>query len=116
MKQRATQVSEELRKIISMIFIDDVSDPRMGFITITRVEMTDDLRFARVFYSILGDEAKKAESLEALEENMPFIRRLAVERLNKKFAPEIRFVEDHGIDETFKIDAILKKIKKNEDK
>ena len=114
MSQRANQVAEELRKIISMIFIDDLSDPRMGFVTITRIELTKDLRFARVFYSVLGAEDEKRSTRETLEENLAFIRHLAVERINMKFAMEIRFEEDPSIEASFKIDTILKKLKKNE--
>lgn len=116
MSQRSSQVAEELRKIISMILLEDLSDPRMGFITITRIELTDDLRFARVFYSVLGSEDQKASTREALDENLPFIRRQAVERINMKFAMEIRFEEDPSIDASFKIDTILKKIKDKDQK
>ena len=68
MKQRANRVSEELRKIISQILLEKVSDPRMGFITITHIDVTDDLRYARVFYSVLGDEDAKVATAEALKE------------------------------------------------
>ncbi len=116
MSQRADQVAEELRKIISMILIDDLNDPRMGFVTIMRVEMTDDLRFAKVFYSVLGDEEKIASTEEAIAENLSFIKRMAVERINMKYATEIRFERDSSIEHSFKIDAILKKIKTDEEK
>ena len=114
MKQRARQVAEELRKIISMILLDDLNDPRMGFVTVTRIEVTNDLRNGRVYYSVLGDEKQKKSTQEALEENLPFIRRLSVERINLKFAMELRFEEDRSIDYSFEIDSILKKIKKSE--
>ena len=116
MSQRSNQVAEELRKIVSMVLIDDLSsDPRMGFVTITRIELTADLRFARIFYSVLGSEEQKESTREALQENLTFIRRLAVERINMKFAMEIRFEEDLSIDASFKIDRILKKIKDKEE-
>ena len=114
MKQRASQVAEELRKIISMIFLDDLNDPRMGFITVTRIEVTDDLRHGKVFYSVLEDEEKKRLTEEALQENLSYIKHLAVERINLKFAMELRFEEDKSIDYGFKIDHLLKKIKKTE--
>jgi len=111
MSQRSNQVAEELRKIVSMILLEDLNDPRMGFVTITRIELTDDLRFARIFYSVLGDEAAKKDTEEALEENMGFIRHLAVERINMKYAMEMKFELDKSIEHSFKIDDILKKIK-----
>lgn len=115
MKQRAGRVAEELRKIISQILLEDVSDPRLGFITITHIEVTDDLRHARIFYSVLGDETQKEETAEALEEQLRDIRRMAVERINMKFAMEIKFEQDKSIDQSFRIDSILKKIKKTDE-
>ena len=112
MKQRASRVAEELRKIISQILLEDVTDPRLGFITITRIDVTDDLRYARVYYSVLGDEEQKEATAEALEEQHTLIRRLAVQRINMKFAMEIKFETDKSIDQSFRIDSILKKIKK----
>lgn len=114
MSQRAQQVAEELRKIVSMILLEDLSDPRMGFVTITHIDITDDLRYARIYYSVLGSDAQKADTEEALLENLSFIRRLAVQRINLKFAMEIKFERDKSIEHSFKVDDILKKIKKEE--
>ena len=112
MSQRSSQVAEELRKIISLILLHDLDDARMGFMTVTRIELTPDLRFARIFYSVLGDEAQKESAREALEENMGFIKKLAVERINMKYAMDMKFELDKSIEHSFKIDNILKKIKK----
>ena len=112
MSQRSNQVAEELRKIVSMILLEDLNEPRMGFITITRIELTDDLRFARIFYSVLGDDAQKESTREALEDNSGFIRRLVVERINMKYAMELKFEVDKSIEHSFHIDELLKKIKK----
>ena len=112
MSQRSNQVAEELRKIISQIFLEDLADERLGFVTITRVEITEDLRFARVYYSVLGGEAEKESTREAVEEQAPYLRRLAVERINMKYAMEFKFELDRSIDEGFRIDEIFKKLKK----
>ena len=114
MKQRASQIAEELRKIISMIFLDDLNDPRLGFVTVTHIEVTDDLKNGCVFYSVLGDDNQKKLTKEALNENLRYIKHLAIERINLKFAMDIRFEEDKSIDYSFKIDDILKKIRKEE--
>ena len=108
--------AEELRKIICMILLEDVNDPRMGFVTITRIELTDDLRFAKVFYSVLGSDAERADTQEALEENMSAIKRLTVERINMKYAMELKFELDRSIEHSFKIDEILKKIRKKDER
>ena len=114
MSQRSNQVAEELRKIISMILLEDLNDPRVGFVTIMCIGLTDDLRYARVFYSVLGTDGQKAATIEALEENMPFIRRLAIQRINLKYAVEIKFELDKSIEHGIKVDEILRKIKKEE--
>ncbi len=114
MSQRSSQVAEELRKIVSMVLLENVTDPRLGFITITRIHLTDDLRFARIFYSVLGDEDRKEATAEALQENAGYIRHLVVEKINMKFAMDIRFELDKSIDESFRVDNILKNIKKPE--
>ncbi len=110
MSQRSSQVGEELRKIVSKIFLEDLSDKRIGFVTITRVEVTEDLRFAKVLYSVLGDDAQKKTTAEAIGDNAGYIRRLAVERINMKFAMDFRFELDPSIEESFKLGEIFKKI------
>jgi len=115
MSQRSSQVSEELRKVISMILIQDLTEPSLGFVTITRVEVTDDLRFARVFYSVMGTEEQCAESERVILKNRKFIRKLAVEKINMRYAMEIRLERDHSIEHSIRIGEILKKIKKKEE-
>ena len=114
MSQRSKQVGEELRKIISKIFLEDLADPKIGFVTITRVEATEDLRYAKVFYSVLGDENQKKLTLEAILEHANYIKRLAVERINMKFAMDFRFELDPSIEASFKLGEIFKKIHQNE--
>ncbi len=114
MGQRASQVAEELRKIVSMILINDLDDPKLGFITVTRIEVTDDLRLAKIFYSVLGDEQQKELTGEALKDNMGFIKHLTIERINMRYAMDLRFELDASIEHSFKIDTIIKKIKSEE--
>ena len=115
MSQRQNQVAEELRKIISKIFLEDLTDPRLGFVTITRTEVAADLRFAKVYYSVLGDEEQKKATMEAIADHAGYIRRLTVERINMKFAMELRFELDPSIEESFRLGEILKKIHKDEE-
>ena len=114
MSQRSNQVAEELRKIISTIFIEDMADPRLGFLTVTRIGMADDLRFARVYYSVLGNEEQKKITAEAIQEHAKMIRHLVVERINMRYAMELKFMLDPSIEESFRLGEILKKIHKEE--
>ena len=116
MGQRASRVAEELRKIITQILLEELSgDPRLGFLTVTKVQVTDDLRLGKVYYSVLGSDEQKQATAEALEEELGFIRRLVAQRLNMKFAIEVRFDPDRSIEHSFRIDSILKKLKKPEE-
>ena len=116
MSQRSNQVGEELRKIISTIFLEDLADQRMGFVTITRVEVTEDLRYAKVLYSVLGDEKQKKQTADSIAEQAAYIRRLAVERINMKFAMDLKFELDPSIEESFRLSEIFKKIHKEKPK
>lgn len=116
MSQRSMQVAEELRKIISKILLEELDDPGLGFVTITHIKLTDDLRYAKVFYSVLGGPEQKAATAQALEENFGFIKRLAVERINMRYAMDIKFEPDPSIDQSFRIDEILKKIREEKEK
>lgn len=111
MSQRSDQVAEELRKIVSRILLEELNDPRMGFVTVTRVELTKDLRSAKIYYSVLGSDEDRESTREAIEENRVFIRRQAVERINMRYAIDMRFELDRSIDHSFKIDGILRKLK-----
>ena len=111
---RLQRLSEVVKQRASQAILYELKDPRMGFVTITRIELTDDLRYAKVFYSVLGSVESKESTQAALEENRGLIKRLAVERVNMKYAMELKFEPDRSIDEGFKIDQILKKIKGKE--
>ena len=108
---RKDKVAEELRKEISMIVQDELHDPRLGFTTITHVELTPDLRFARIFFSVYGDEKQWQDTAEGLEHASGFIRRLLGERLNLRFVPEIFFKTDHSSEYSILVEQQLEKIK-----
>lgn len=85
----------------------DLKDPRLGFITVTRVELTSDLRYARVYVGILGEGADGGASLGVLKKASGFVRREIGRRLRVRFAPEIDFRYDRGLDATDRIAELL---------
>ena len=93
---RADRVAEEIKHEVGNILLEEVRDPRLGFTTITRVELTPDLRFARIFFSVYGDEKQWKDTQDALEHAAGFIRRVLGQRLNLRFVPEIVFKIDHS--------------------
>jgi ribosome-binding factor A len=108
---RADKVSEAIRQEASLIVHDKLKDPRLGFVTITRVEMTDDLRYAKIFFSVLGKDEDYKKTQDALDSAKGFIRRLISERINLKFAPDIAFYEDHSSEYSVRIEEVLNEIK-----
>ncbi|MCM8770752.1 MAG: 30S ribosome-binding factor RbfA [Candidatus Omnitrophica bacterium] len=108
---RVERVSQILKEEISNILHDEIKDPRLGFITVTRVELTNDLRQAKVFFSVLGSETEQKDTKQALESSGGFIRRLIAQRLNLRFTPEIVFKLDRSAEYSIQIQEALNKIK-----
>jgi len=108
---RQDRVTEAIRKEVSVIIHDELKDPRLGFITITKVEMTPDLRYAKIFFSVLGKEEDYKKTKAALDSALGFIRKLIAERINLRLAPDIGFEEDRSVEYSIRIQEILDEIK-----
>lgn len=108
---RVDKVAEAVRQEASVIIHDKLNDPRLGFVTVTRVEMTADLRLAKIYFSVLGKEEDYKKTKKALDSAMGFIRRLIAERINLRIAPEIMFFEDRSSEYSVRIEEVLNEIK-----
>lgn len=108
---RHDKVAEAIRKEASVIIHDELKDPRLGFVTVTRVELTSDLRFAKIFFSVLGKDEDYKKTKAALDSALGFIRRLIAQRINLRFAPEIVFRGDRSSEYSVKIQEVLDQIK-----
>lgn len=108
---RRDRVTEAIRKEVSLIIHEELKDPRLGFVTVTKVELTPDLRFAKIFYSVLGKEEEHKKTKEALDSALGFIRRLIAQRINLRFAPEIVFKEDRSGEYSVRIEEVLNELK-----
>lgn len=108
---RQERISVAIRKEVSLIIHDKLKDPRIGFITITGVDISKDLRNAKVFYSVLGSEDDYKKTQEALESAQGLIRSLVSDRLGLRFAPEIIFRQDRSSEYSVRIDEVLNQIK-----
>ena len=103
---RADQVGEQVREEIMSIIRRDLKDPRIGFVSITAVRMSPDLRQARVYAKPLlgGDEE---DVLKALRQNTAYLQREVAQRLGLKFAPRLKFLADESFDEAGRIERLL---------
>lgn len=111
---RVRKIQEFIKQEVSSMLLRDLKDPRLGFVTVTGVHVTGDLREATIFVSLFGSEKEKAASLEALNAAKGFIRREVGQRLKIYYSPTIAFKEDTSLDYGMKIDKILKDIKKED--
>lgn len=111
---RRDRVAEAIKKEASLIIHDELNDPRLGFVTVTKVEVTEDLRYAKIFFSVLGKDQDYKKTQEALDSALGFIRRLIAQRINLRLAPEIIFKEDRSIEYSIKIEEVLNEIKELE--
>ncbi len=113
-KGRARRVGELLKKEISQILLRELRDPRIGFVSVTDVEVSGDLRHAKVFVSVYGSDKEKEDTMEALEQATGYIRKIVGERINIYHTPELLFRYDNSIERGVHISKIIKDI--NDDK
>jgi ribosome-binding factor A len=108
--KRSQRVGDLVREEVADIIMTRLKDPRIGFVTVTGVDMSDDLKMARIFVSILKPEDRE-QTLSILNDAKPFIRSALGKRLRMKFTPNIEFRLDTAIEYGSKIDSLLRKIK-----
>lgn len=114
--KRTDRVSDLIMREISEILFREVKDPRIGMVTITRVEVSEDLSTAKVYYSVIGSEKELNDSAKGLSYASHFIQRLLGKRLALKHIPHLNFILDHSVDYSFEIEGLIKKIKEQEKK
>jgi len=115
--RRKDRVAEAIKRLISEIVQRELKDPRLsGFITITKVEVTADLRLAKIFYSVLGDEKTKKQIKGGLESARSYMRGRIADELKLRYAPEILLCVDKTFEYRDRIDEILGNIKKEKRK
>jgi ribosome-binding factor A len=108
---RPDRVADQIRAELATLLARDVHDPGIGFITLTRVQISPDLQLARVMYTVLGDEKARTTSGRALQRAAPFLRRQIGARLRLKRAPELKFIYDDSIAGQDRIERLLNEIR-----
>ena len=110
---RLGRIDEEFKKEMSSIISYDLKEPKVkGLVSVTRVKVTPDLRYAKVWVSILNAKNTE-ETLEGLKKSAGFIRAELAKRINLRYTPELSFVIDDSLEYGAKIDSILKDLKKD---
>ena len=101
------RVNEAVREVVSARLAEGLRDPRIGFVTVTSVDTTPDLRQARVYVSVLGSEEERAETLAGLESAHGLLQQTVATELRMKHTPTLQFVFDESIDRGMRITELL---------
>jgi len=108
--KRSQRVSALIKREVSAIISIAVKDPSIKSVTITFVKVSDDLKYAKIYYRVIGDNQTKENAVEGLERAKKFIRSEIGHRTELRYVPEIEFHYDTNIDEAAHIDLLLKQI------
>jgi ribosome-binding factor A len=108
---RPNRVAEQIRSELALLLAREVHDPGIGFVTLTRVQISPDLQSARVFYTALGDGTARRNSARALDRAAAFLRRQIGSRLRLKRVPELKFLYDESIAGQDRIEQLLNEIR-----
>jgi len=112
--RRPEQVAETLRQVVTDALMRDVRDRRVGFVTVTSVQVTNDLSHATVMVSVPGDEETRDRALEGLRSAAGFLRSRAAKTLTTRTVPELHFELDRGLAHAARIDELLNEIRREE--
>jgi ribosome-binding factor A len=112
-RHRPERVAEAIRQTVAAFLTGNVRDPRVGFVTVTGVEVSADLGHARVRVSVMGSEAEKAKSLEGLASAARFLRAQIAKELPLRVTPELRFELDRGLEHAQQIDRVLRDLEED---
>ena len=111
---RHDRLADQIRTEVAEIIEGELKDPRIGFVTVTRVDLSADRSHARVLVSVLGDDEARGQSLAGLASAVGYVRHEITQRLRLRRAPEVVFALDRGAEEAARIGQLLDKIKQGE--
>jgi ribosome-binding factor A len=114
-KERRERVDHELRRELARLISTELKDPRLGFVTVTHVAVTDDLQHAKVFVSIIGDRHVARQSMEALESASGFLRGEIGHAIRLRHTPDLVFIEDRSAERAIALSKMLASLKETTD-
>jgi ribosome-binding factor A len=115
LSHRVERIAEQIREEVSQIVASEVSDPRVGLITVTRVKVTPDLSLARVYWTSMADTAERKVTVKALARAAPYVRHLLSSRLTLRRSPEVHFIFDQSVAAQDRVEQILQELKREEE-
>jgi ribosome-binding factor A len=112
---RSDRVAEQIQHIVAELLRREIKDPRLAGITITGAKVSRDLRYAKVYYAVPGNEGIRQAALEGFKQAHGFLKRVLAERLNLRYMPELQFFYDQSIDYGDRIEKLLKAVRSEND-
>jgi ribosome-binding factor A len=112
---RMRRVDEAMRAVLSDAIGKDLKDPRVGFVTVTGVKTSPDLRHARVYVSVLGTDAEREESIDGLRSAHGFLQRRLADELTLKHTPSLSFHYDESVDRGMRISSLVSELERDDD-
>jgi ribosome-binding factor A len=107
MHHRDKRVADAIKEMVANIVVNELSDPKIGFVTVTRCSITRDLKLATVYFSIMGKEAAQKESLAHIEHARGYIRHRLGQELKLRYLPELRFALDEVLAQEMRISELI---------
>ncbi len=110
MSRRVLKAAEAIREVVGMSILTELRDPRVSDVTVTMVEVSADMRHARVHVSIMGDERKQQLALHGLRSSSGFLQHKISQRIDTRYTPRLTFMLDQGIKNAMRVTQILKEV------
>jgi ribosome-binding factor A len=108
--RRVLKAAEAIREVVSMAILVDLQDPRIQNVTVTFVEVSPDMRHAKVHVSVMGDEAMQKLSLRGLQNSSGFLQQKIAKRIDTRYTPKLTFVIDQGVKHSLEVARILHEV------
>ena len=115
LSHRVERVAEQIREEVSQILATEVSDPRVGLLTVTRVKVTPDLSLARIYWTSMGDAKQRKDTAKALSRAAAYVRHLLSTRMTLRRSPEVQFLFDQSVAAQDRVEQILYELKQEEE-
>ncbi len=111
-QKRSVRVAEAIRNELSMLLLTTVRDQKLAEVALSRVELADDLQYARIFFTVPGEKKRQISAEEGLQRAKGFMRSHLAKVLNMRYTPELHFVYDHQAEKVIEIEKLLQEIAK----
>lgn len=113
--RRQLKAAEAIREVVAMSILTDIRDPRVKDVTVLGVEVTADMREAKVSVSVMGDETQQNLSLRGLQNSAGFLQAKIADRIETRYIPKLRFVLDQGVKNVLAVGEILERIREEKE-